>query len=284
MLLGLAACPRPMPGPGTEGTRIDEGIIGTEPNLAEMRQLAWQASFPVAFRPEERASVGVYKQGPTPVNFESLSPLLMEPPETGQWKVEKSALNPRTNQVIFVDEKPGLVKNPAGKPFFKRAEGAISALAWVDGEMSDTRVTVTVNTSGGAAGNGAASRQGPMIRWDKGSNWLWCAVDFAEGKLLIVRSEHFGVIKSIDDSERPIPDFDNKQGYRVAFEGRGPSLRCRVASAKDGKVVADTGQIQDRDPPHRSGVAGVLFEVAEKRFDEALEGSFEDLRAFDLTR
>jgi hypothetical protein len=253
--------------------------LAAQPQLRE-GSARWSAEFPEPFQPGERASVGSYNRGPVVVNFESLSPLLIEPPPSAAWRVLTD--DARRGHVVFRDEKPGLVPNPdpRAQPFYKRAEGAISALAWVDRDFLDVRVSVRVNTSGGVEGRGAYSRQGPMARWDKGSNFVWCAVNFGAGTVSIVRAQHFGIIKDIPRSERKIEGFASTKAYDVRLDAVGRTLRCQVL--EEGRVVADTAV---RDPVNSNrGVAGVLFELALQKTFEPLEGSFTKLSAVDLVR
>jgi len=251
------------------------------PDEVREGSIRWSAEFPQPFEPGERASVGSYAKGPVVVNFESLSPLLIEPPPSGAWKVLTS--EPRRGHVVFRDEKPGLVPNPdpQAKPFYKRAEGAITALAWVDREFMDVRVNVRVNTTGGTDGRGAHSRQGPMARWDKGSNFVWCAVNFGAGTVSIVRARHFGVIKDIKGSEKKVREFSAAKAYDVRLDAVGQTLRCQVFD--EGRSVADTGSVRDPVRSNR-GVSGVLFEPAFQKTFEPLEGSFAALSAVELTR
>jgi hypothetical protein len=254
--------------------------LAAQPQTRE-GSVRWSAEFPEPFEPGERASVGSYHKGPVAVNFESLSPLLIEPPPSAAWSVLTA--DPRRGHVVFRDEKPGLVPNPdpRAKPFYKRAEGAISALAWVDKDFLDVRVNVRVNTSGGVEGRGAHSRQGPMARWDKGSNFVWCAVNFGAGTVSIVRAQHFGVIKDIPRSERKIQGFASTKAYDVRLDAVGRTLRCQVF--EEGRVVADTADVRDPVNSNR-GVAGVVFELALEKTFEPLEGSFTRLSAVELVR
>lgn len=246
---------------------------------AQPVERGWKASFPRAWPRQDLRSVGSYKEGPVVVNFESLSPLLIEPPPSAAWNVVASGA--RRGHVGFRDTKPGLVPNPdtAAATFYKRADGAITAMAWVDQVFSDARVTVRVNT--GPPATGSNSRQGPMLRWDKGSNWTWCAVNFAAGTVSIVRSQHFGIMKDIEGSEKRITGFSRRLAYDVTFSAVGPQLSCQVSSGT--RVVADTGPIRDPAPLVK-GVSGVLFELAIQKPFVPLEGSFDRLAAGDLAQ
>jgi hypothetical protein len=190
---------------------------------------------------------------------------------------------PSNDVVAFQDDKPALTPNPEAdaQPFYKRAAGAISALAWVDQQFQDVRVSVRVNPSRGLNQQGATSRQGPMMRWDKGSNWLWCSVNYGSGTVAILRAQHFGVMQDIESSRRPIREFSSTKPYDVVFDGVGQNLRCMVYDGR--RLVADTGVITDTAPLIR-GIAGVLMEISLEKSYAPLEGSFQRLNAVELGR
>ncbi len=243
----------------------------------------WSATFPVPYQPVGLASTGRYTGGSVQVNFDSISPALMEPTPTGAWKVLPFTPEPRKQHVTFQDPVEGLrAKTDASSPnFYDRRPGAISAEAWVDQKFDDVRVSVVTNTSGGPNGMGAKSRQGPMARWDKGSNWVWCSLNYTTGEYSIVRARVMGVYESLAGSTGKLTGFNSKVRHQVVLEVIGNTARCQILSM-DGKLMVDTGKIIDPTPT-TSGVSGYLAEVAMESYQQPLEGSFMDLSSYAVT-
>lgn len=247
-------------------------------------QKAWRASFGTATTIK---SAGEYRgvDGEPQMHFESFSPLDLEPSVSATFNVvtdrTRKSLSPdgTGNHVVFKDTKPAVVRNPDGPPFYKRAEGTISAFAWVPGKFSDVKVTAEVNVAAG--GKGTTSRQGPMARWDNGNNHYWFYVNFSTGKFGIVRSRFFGVLMDdLPGSAGPVRDFANTKPYYLEFEVVGNTAHGWVYDQDPGsgkrRLVGDTGPVVDPDP-FPAGVSGLLVEKwIDSPFDP-LEGSFANL-------
>lgn len=242
----------------------------------------WNATFPVPYQPVGLASTGRYTGGAVQVNFDSISPALMEPTPTGTWKVLPHATQ-RKNHVTFQDVVEALrpKTDPSSPNFYDRRPGAVSAEAWVDQKFDDVRVSVVTNTSGGPGGLGAKSRQGPMARWDKGSNWVWCALNYSTGKYEIVRARVMGVYEPLAGSSGTLAGFKATDSHKVVLEVVGNTARCQI-STLSGTLLADTGKVVDPTPT-TSGVSGFLTEVAMESYQQPLEGSFMDLSSYAVT-
>jgi tetratricopeptide (TPR) repeat protein len=228
------------------------------------------------------------------VELESFSALTLEPSSTSKYEVFTIPDVPRTlgreeaarvkgprRQLVFQDSRPGLKPNPdkEATPFFTRAEGAISALSWVQGQFGDVRVSGIVNTEHGPNGQGAKSRMGLMARWDAGNNYYWFLLNFASGEFSILRSRYFGVFEVLPKSVGKIADFRNTKAYRMEFDLVGDTLQGKVYDQK--KLVGDTGKVTDPDP-QRFGMSGFLTELAIEAPYEPLEGSVTDLASVAL--
>jgi hypothetical protein len=270
------------------GAALALALGSARPAFPQVTAKAWKATFKA---PVEIKSAGAYTaEGEPDMHFESFSALCLEPSATALFRVQNTAartvLSPggTPGQVVFQDDKPALRANPAGPPFYTRAEGAISAFAWVPGQFSDVKLTAEVNTTGGAGGKGSTSRQGVMGRWDQGNNHYWFYVNFASGTYGIVRSRFFGVLmQDLPGSAGPIADFQNTKPYYLEFELKGATAHGRVyeQSASGRRLVGDTGVITDKDP-FKAGVSGVLIEKwIDSPFDP-LEGSFANLTSTPL--
>lgn len=224
-------------------------------------------------------SAGKYKAD-VEWNFESFSPLCLEPSFTAVYTVGKL---PNKNHIVFNDTNSGLKPNPAPPPFFTRGEGAISAFGWVDSKYSDVRVTGEINTAAeaGNVAKPAKSRQGLLARWDQGNNYYWFNVNFATGSFGITRSRFFGVMDNLKGSVGDVKDFSNSKSYYLEFEMLGPVAHGRVYeldAAGNKKLVGDTGDVVDPEP-HQQGVAGVLAELAFEAPYEPLQASFANVSA-----
>jgi tetratricopeptide (TPR) repeat protein len=228
------------------------------------------------------------------VELESFSALTLEPSSTSKYEVftipdvpavlgqeEAARVRGPRRQLVFQDSRPGLKANPdkTATPFFTRAEGAISALSWVQGQFGDVRVSGIVNTEHGPNGKGAQSRMGLMARWDAGNNYYWFLLNFASGEFSILRSRYFGVFETLPKSVGKIANFRNTKAYRMEFDLVGDTLQGKVFDQK--KLVGDTGKIKDPDP-QRFGMSGFLTELAIEAPYAPLEGSVTDLASIAL--
>jgi len=225
-----------------------------------------------------------------PWTFESFSALEMEPSSTAHFVVRddlhRSLADVQSRSRLVVSEtRPGLRPNPHGsEPFFERAQGAISALGWVDRMYTDLLISGDVNVEGGRDGTGSSSRQGLMARWDKANNFYWFHVNFATGEYSIWRSRHLAVQVTLDGSRGAIQGFDARRPYHLTLELVGNRLRGNVYEYRaDGsrRLVGDTGEIRDAEPQTR-GVGGFIAELAFEAPFVPLEGSFANLRIQSL--
>lgn len=257
------------------------------------RGQGWETSFSTSA--DVRAE-GVYE---TPTNviwiLESFSPLELEPSETANFiatsRVDprRKSLRPNEGRLKFRDSRQGLMPNPdssEGEPFYRRADGSITALAWVDQEFGDVAVSGDINVDGGADGKGSFSRQGVMARWDKANNFYWFFVDFGAGEYAIWRTTYFGKQRTLPGSRGKVEGFDNTKRYHLEFELQGDELRGRVYDRNEpgsrGKLVGDTGTITDKDPHYR-GVSGVLTELSLEAPYVPLEGSYTNVQSVSLS-
>lgn len=202
-------------------------------------------------------------------NFESFSPVCLEPSGTGSFTV--SPLVRGKNHVVFRDTRPSLMRNPAPPPFYIRGEGSISAFGWVAGDFENVQVTGEVNTA-----RRSTSRQGLIARWDHGNNYYWFYVNFAAGTAGIMRSKFFGVMDDLPNSVVQIRNFANTKSYYLEFDLNGGTMHGRVYEtdrANARTMVADTGQVTDQEP-HGKGVSGFLAEPAQERPFDPLTASF----------
>lgn len=246
--------------------------------------IGWTATFPVPYQPVGNPSAGVYSGGAVEVKLESISPALMEPSPTGVWAVSPVPASPSLNQLVFTDSVAALrvVTDPRSPNFYDRRPGAISALAWVDQSFNAVEVSVLTNTAGGPAGQGTWSRQGPMAHWDRGSNWLWCAVNYATGTTEIVRSRVMGVYETLPGSKAVLSSFSRTDSHRVTLDVIDNTVRCRVFT-RGGQLLSDSGTVIDPNPTG-PGVSGYLVEVERAAFERPLEGSFADLSSYAIER
>ena len=228
------------------------------------------------------------------VELESFSALTLEPSSTSKYEVftipdvpatlgkqEAARIKGPRRQLVFQDSQPGLKPNPdkEAKPFFTRAEGAISALSWVQGQFGDVRVSGIVNSEHGPNGKGAKSRMGLMARWDAGNNYYWFLINFASGEFSILRSRYFGVFEVLPKSIGKIANFRNTKAYRMEFDLVGDTLQGKIFDQN--KQVGDTGKVTDPDP-QKFGMSGFLTELAIEAPYDPLEGSVTDLASIAL--
>jgi len=279
-LVAAAACtsgngPEMMDDATPEG-RVSVQAVDAAPevqaSLGEVqRGRGWREDFPT--NANIRAA-GEY-DGEQVWELESFSALELEPSESATFRI---FLGAGEREMVVDETKPGLIPNEdGGEPFFKRGEGAISALGWVETPFADVRVSADVNTEGGPQGKGAESRQGVIARWNEGNSYYWYYIDFSTGKYEILRSEGLGIFEPFLKSVGEVEGFDNRKPYRVLFEVLGGTLWGRVydvdRNGKLGGLVGDTGKITDPEPL-RDGISGVLTELALGAPFTPLEGSF----------
>ncbi len=151
-------------------------------------------------------------------------------------------------------------------------------MAWVDQSFDAVRVSVLANTASIPAGQGAGSRQGPFAHWDRGSNWIWCSVNYASGTYELVRAKPMGIYETLPGSKGTLSPFAQTDSHRVTLEVIDNTARCRIATL-DGVLLADTGPIIDSNPTI-SGVSGFLTEVERTAYLLPLQGSFADLSSY----
>jgi hypothetical protein len=251
---------------------------------AHAQQPAWRAQLAADMVVK---SAGEYRLDQTQgmINFESFSPLCLEPSSTATFRIAnkraRATVNPTGKHMVFQDTKAAL-RRTTGRPDYVRAEGAISAFAWIDGKFDNVRVTGEINTSGGPKGNGAYSRQGLMARWDQSNNFYWLYVNYAKGTVAIMRSRFFGVMEDLQNSEQKIEGFRNTKSYYLEFDLRGNEMQGRVYELRGSNrtLVKETRAV---DPdPFASGISGALAEIAQERIDVPLEASFANLTSGPL--
>jgi tetratricopeptide (TPR) repeat protein len=252
------------------------------------------------FKGEAKVKAAGELQGKVKWHLESFSPVKLEASNTAEFQLTRrpgvagrEEPGPQVKarpgvdgpavreefQLSFVDTVPALVPNDPGEEhFYKRSEGAISALGWVDQRFADVLVSGDVNT----AGKPSVSRQGLMARWDQSNNFYWFHVDYSIGEFGILRGRYFGVLKPVEGSFGKIRDFDNTKSYHLEFELVGNKLRGKVYDAALGRgnkaLVGDTGVVGDPDP-WLEGVSGFLVEAALKEPFTPLEGSVANIEA-----
>ncbi|HSN88302.1 MAG TPA: hypothetical protein VL025_16195, partial [Thermoanaerobaculia bacterium] len=288
LALALAGCQT------TRSTSVltddDEAITDMEGLLAEPEE-GWVEPFD---QPANLRSVGQYVDAGVTMELESFSAALLEPSPTAEFAIDQVSAARRSSglvtetqdyqQLVVQESQPALRPNddPDRTNFYQRADGAISALGWVNEFFRDVRVTGEVNTDGGAGGQGAVSRQGVMARWDLGNNFYWFTVDFSAGIFEIYRARYFGVFAPLEGSTGKIRDFKNTSAYLLEFELAGDTLQGRVyepgRGGKRGRLVGDTGRIADREP-HYEGVSGFLAEPSINAPFTPLHASFGILRS-----
>jgi hypothetical protein len=271
---------------GTAAPRLAEDGAGRPAAGKEKPFRGWQESFSAA---AEVQVAGEY-QGAVRWNLESFSALCLEPSTSARFSARRArggdgrriieaskaggGLGAVTSQLVFDDPAPALLQNAPGEHhFYKRAEGTISALGWVDELFRDVVVTGAVNTSGGRNGAGSVSRQGLMARWDRSNNFYWFYVDFAVGEFAVLRGRYFGLLQTLEGSVGTIPGFARTKSYDLEFALVGDTVRGKVFDPALGQLVGDTGWITDSDPWFE-GVSGFLAEPALKEAWTPLEGSF----------
>ena len=251
------------------------------------------------FKGEARVKAAGEIQGKLKWHLESFSPVKLEASSTAEFQLSRRPATGREEpgpqvkavpgtdgpaireefHLAFVDTVPALVPNEPGEEhFYKRSEGAISALGWVDEKFADVLVSGDTNS----ARKPSVSRQGLMARWDQSNNFYWFHVDYSVGEFGILRGRYFGVLKPVEGSFGKIRDFDNTKSYHLEFELVGNKLRGKVYDASLGRgnkgLVGDTGVVGDSDP-WLEGVAGFLVEAALKEAFAPLEGSFANIAA-----
>ena len=252
------------------------------------------------FKGEAKVKAAGELQGKVKWHLESFSPVKLEASSSAEFQLTRrpsvpgrdepgaqAKARPGTDgpavreefQLSFVDTVPALVPNDAGEEhFYKRSDGAISALGWVDQRFADVLVSGAVNT----AGKPSVSRQGLMARWDQSNNFYWFHVDYSIGEFGILRGRYFGVLKPVEGSFGKIRGFDNTKSYHLEFELVGNKLRGKVFDAALGRgtkaLVGDTGVVGDSDP-WLEGVSGFLVEAALKEPFTPLEGSVANIEA-----
>jgi hypothetical protein len=267
--LGLAlALGTGCPGPAAQ-TR-DTAVVDSAPG--------WRATFPSELVHVSLKSAAAYMPGATPLNLDSISPSNSSPNATGVWTVQPNKQDPFRGRVIFQDPVPGIVTNPTAKqqPFLRK-EGSISASITVPREMVDARMSVKVNVTGGPAGKGSFSRQGPMLRWTGGTEYMSCLVDFATSEVFLWAGRNEFKYETLGKQSAAL---DNKKSYRVDLEVRGQQVQCKVFDEAT-KMVADTGTIVDAKMPAK-GSSGVLFELSQGKLDSPLEGSASEIETAAL--
>jgi tetratricopeptide (TPR) repeat protein len=271
---------------GCRSTGSVAGGADSSDRLTKPSAEGWHEDFP---REANVKSVGQYRSVSATMELESFSALLLEPSPTADFAIDQMQQarvaaglvsdNRGPHQLAVRDTQPALKPNtnPDRSRFYERADGAISALGWVNEQFRDVRVTGEVNTQGGAEGKGSVSRQGVMARWDLGNNFYWFAVDFASGSYEIVRAKYFGVFAPLPGSIGKVRDFKSTSAYVMEFELVGDTLQGRVfepsRKGKRGRMVADTGKVRDSEPWYE-GVSGFLAEPAIEAPFAPLEASF----------
>jgi hypothetical protein len=271
-ILGLAlalgtGCPGPgsnqATGPTTAGPAIAAG--------------GWRATFPEDLTHVSLKSAAAYSRGAVPLRLDSQTPLTSLPNQTAAWAVQPNPTDPFRGRVVFQDTVPGLVVDPANREQpFVRKEGTIAASVTVPAELGDARVSVRVNVTGGPAGRGSASRQGPMLRWNGSNEYISCFVDFGTNEVYLWAARSAYQYATLGKKSVTL---DSKKSYRVQFEVSGQKCQCQVFD--DATVVADTGVVVDAKIPAK-GSAGVLFELSQGRPDVPLEGSASEIETVAL--
>jgi hypothetical protein len=252
------------------------------------------------FKGEAKVKSAGELQGKVKWHLESFSPVKLEASNTAEFRLGRRPGAPGRDEpgvqvkarpgtdgptlrdefhLSFEDPVPGLVPNDPGEEhFYKRGDGAISALGWVDQRFADVLVSGDVNSEGRAS----VSRQGLMARWDQSNNFYWFHVDYSIGEFGILRGRYFGVLKPIEGSFGKIREFDNTKSYHLEFELVGNKLRGKVYDAALGRgakaLVGDTGVVGDPDP-WLEGVSGFLVESALKEPFAPLQGSVANIEA-----
>jgi hypothetical protein len=237
----------------------------------------WRATFPANLTHVALRSAAAYTPGAVTLSLDSATPLTSLPNRTGAWAVQPNQADPFRGHVVFQDSVPGLSANPANReqPFTRR-NGSITAAITVIQEMIDARISVKVNVTGGPAGRGSSSRQGPMLRWNGANEYIACFVDFGTNEVYLWAARN---AFEFDTLGRQTVALDNTKSYRVDFEVRGRASHCKVDDGTT--VVADTGEIVDARIPAQ-GSAGVLFELSQGKPDVPLEGSASEIESVPL--
>ena len=296
LALALAGCQTTRsPGGGeTEGTSGSGSKVATGGDMAALLVKPAEGWVEPFDQPANVKSVGQYIDEGVTMELESFSAALLEPSPTADFAIDLVPAARRSaglvsestdnQQLVVLESQPALKPNDSADKthFYQRADGAISALGWVNQFFRDVRVTGEVNTQGGARGQGSVSRQGVMARWDLGNNFYWFTVDFSLGVFEIYRARYFGVFAPLEGSTGKIRDFKNTSSYLLEFELVGDTLQGRVyepgRGGKRGRLVGDTGKIPDREP-HYEGVSGFLAEPAIGAPFAPLHASFGILRS-----
>ncbi len=241
----------------------------------------WSADFS---QPATVSALGNYRtsDGQT-FELETLSALLIEPSRTATYSFRAADAGRRrargvpANELVVEDPNPAVRPAPPGSArWYERAEGAISAIGWVNQFFTDVRVTGIVNTAGGKDGAKAESRQGLLGRWDLGTNYYWFNVDFAKGVYEIDRASFFALQSPMEGSVGPVKGFDATKPYWLEFELVGTKLRGRVYEVRNGQrggLVGDTGDVTEKDVIPQ-GVSGILTEPTDAAPFTPLRGSF----------
>jgi hypothetical protein len=241
------------------------------PVLYSQPQKSWRAGFT---RASTVKAAGEY-QADIVWNFESFSPVCLEPSGTGTFTVARIGKTDK-NHVVFHETRAPLRKNPTPPPFYVRGEGSISALGWVAGEFENLQLSGEVNTAGRST-----ARQGLLARWDHGNNFYWFYVNFTSGTVGIMRSRFFGVMDDLPGSVAKIKNFARTKSYLLEFELNGSTLQGKASEIGPGDqrtLVADTGAVKDPEP-HMKGVSGFLAEPSPERPFDPLRASFAAISA-----
>jgi hypothetical protein len=254
--------------------------------LAQPNPKSWSM---VAASPTTIKTAGEISNAGVTINLESFSALCLEPSATASFNVlgpQTRALTKSSNRhhVVFDETKPALTANPNKEPFYTRAEGAISAFAWVDGKFSNLLLSGEVNTDGGPGGKGAFSRQGLMARWDQGNNFYWFYIDFSNGHYGILRSRFFGVMEDLPGSGGTVKGFRSTKSYFLEFELKGDTATGRIyeetASGQKGALASQTPAVKDAEP-FLTGINGYLAEISMANPFKPLHASFGQLSAVE---